>query len=145
MYASFFTTRLVALAAIASVVSGQGLPAGCDRNATVQSGDTCDAISAMYNVSTYQLATVNSGIIDPDCDNLFIGEVLCLGISGQDCDVTYVMQTGDTCQSVANAADIPISTLLANNPNVNTNCTNAYAGEVLCTASQIYVNTTQSG
>ncbi|KAG2030768.1 hypothetical protein BDR03DRAFT_160242 [Suillus americanus] len=145
MHASFFTARLVVLAAIASVVSGQGLPAGCDRNVTVQSGDTCDAISARDNVSTYQLATVNSGIIDPGCDNLFIGEVICLGISGQDCNVTHVIQSGDTCQSVANAASIPINTLLANNPNVNTNCTNVYPGEVLCTASQIYVNTTQSG
>jgi hypothetical protein len=69
------------------------LPAGCDRNVTVQAGDTCDAISAANSVSTYvssschqftcssyvwhryQLATVNSGIIDSACDNLYIGEV----------------------------------------------------------------------
>ncbi|KAG2032652.1 hypothetical protein BDR03DRAFT_742295 [Suillus americanus] len=140
MHASFFAARLVALAAIASVVSGQGLQAGCDRNATVRSGDTCDAISARHNVSTYQLAAVNSKIIDPGCDNLFIGQVLCLGISDQDCNVTHVMQTGDTCQSVANATGIPINTLLTNNPNVNTICTNVYAGEVLCTSSQIYVH-----
>ncbi|KAG1719655.1 hypothetical protein EDB19DRAFT_681286 [Suillus lakei] len=144
MHASFFTARLVALAAIASVVTGQTLPAGCDRNVTVQSGDTCDAISAVNNASTYQLAAVNSGIIDPACDNLFVGEVLCLGITGQDCNVTHVMQTGDTCYSVATAAGIPINTLLANNPNVNTICTNVYPGEVLCTASQIYVNITYS-
>ncbi|KAG1768026.1 hypothetical protein EV702DRAFT_1145332 [Suillus placidus] len=145
MHASFFTAGLVALAAIVSVVSGQTLPAGCDRNITVQSGDTCNAISATHNVSTYQLAAVNSGIIDPACDNLFVGEVVCLGITGQDCNVTQVMQTGDTCYSVANAAGIPINTLLANNPNVNTICTNVYPGEVLCTASQIYVNITYSG
>lgn len=73
MHASFFTARLVALAAIASVVSGQSgnnllllqgsimlttakrlvLPAGCDRNVTVRAGDTCDAISAANSVSTY--------------------------------------------------------------------------------------------
>lgn len=40
------------------------------------------------------------------------------------------MQTGDTCLSVAAAAGIPLNTLLANNPNVNTNCTNVYPGEV---------------
>jgi hypothetical protein len=28
-------------------------PANCDRNVTVQSGDTCDAISAANSVSTY--------------------------------------------------------------------------------------------
>ncbi|KAG1854440.1 hypothetical protein DFJ58DRAFT_727870 [Suillus subalutaceus] len=141
MHASFFTARLVALAAIASVVSGQGLPAGCDRNATVQSGDTCDAISARDNVSTWRQSTAE--LLTPVAIICLSERVLCLGISGQDCNVTYVMQTGDTCQSVANAAGIPINTLLANNPNVNTNCTNAYPGEVLCTASQIYVNTTQ--
>ncbi|KAG1726482.1 hypothetical protein EDB19DRAFT_226801 [Suillus lakei] len=139
MHAPFFTARLVALAAIASVVTGQTLPAGCDRAVTVQSGDTCDAISAANKVSTYQLAAVNSDIIDPGCGNLFVGEVLCLGITGQDCNVTHVMQTDDTCDSVAIAAGIPINTLLANNPNLNTICTNVYSGEVLCTASQIYV------
>ncbi|KAG1730391.1 uncharacterized protein EDB91DRAFT_785915 [Suillus paluster] len=144
MHASFFTARLVVLAAIASVVAGQALPAGCDRNITVQAGDTCDGISAAYNVSTYQLAAVNSGIIDTACDNLYIGENICLGITGQDCSVTHLMQTGDTCYSVANAAGISINTLLANNPNVNTICTNTYPGEVLCTASQIYVNITYS-
>ncbi|KAG2072069.1 hypothetical protein BDR04DRAFT_1191915 [Suillus decipiens] len=142
MYASFFTARLAALTAIASVVSGQALPAGCDRNVTVQPGDICDAISATQNVSTYQLAAVNNGTINPACSNLSIGEVICLGITGQDCNVTYVVQPGDTCQGISNATYIPIETLFTNNPNVDTNCTNLYSGEVLCTANQIYVNTT---
>ncbi|KAG0696758.1 hypothetical protein DFH29DRAFT_949652 [Suillus ampliporus] len=144
MHTSFFAARLVVLAAIASVVAGQTLPAGCDRNITVQPGDTCNEISAAYNVSTYQLAEVNTGIIDPACDDLYVGEVLCLGITGQDCNVTHVMQTGDTCYSIAAAAGISINTLLTNNPNLNTICTNLYPGEVLCTASQIYVNITYS-
>ncbi|KAG1791638.1 uncharacterized protein BJ212DRAFT_1223107, partial [Suillus subaureus] len=68
------------------------LPTGCDCNATVQSGDICDTISERHNISTY-LAAVNSETIDPGCDNLFIGQVLCLGISDQDCNVTHIMQT----------------------------------------------------
>ena len=73
----------------------------CSRNYTVVAGDTCDGICAKENVSrlgrplslrlslvsrlyvstdyssshSYQLATVNSGIIDLDCDNLYGGEV----------------------------------------------------------------------
>ncbi|KAG2063048.1 hypothetical protein BDR04DRAFT_1164105 [Suillus decipiens] len=144
MYASFFTATLAALAVITSVVSGQVLPAGCDRNVTVQAGDTCNAISAEHNVSTYQLAAVNGKIIDPACDNLVVGEVICLGIQGQDCNVTQVIQTGDTCQSIANAAGIPVKTLLTNNPNVNTTCNDLYPGEVICTANQTYVNITYS-
>ncbi|KAG2134165.1 uncharacterized protein EDB93DRAFT_849119 [Suillus bovinus] len=142
MHAPFFIASLVALAAIASAQTKRGLPAGCDRNATVEYGDTCNAISAAHNVSTYQLAAVNSETIDSGCNNLVAGEVLCLGIKGQDCNVTHVMQAGDTCFSVADASGIQVNTLLANNPNVNT-CDNVYPGEVLCTASQIYVNTTK--
>ncbi|KAG2134154.1 uncharacterized protein EDB93DRAFT_848560 [Suillus bovinus] len=146
MHASFFTARLVALATIASVVSAQTnseLPAGCDSAVAVRAGDTCDTIAAENNVSTYQLSAVNK-IIDPGCDNLAVGEVLCLGIKGQDCKVTYILKPSDTCFSVAEEYGIPLSTLLANNPNVGPDCTKAYAGEVLCTASQIYVNTTTS-
>lgn len=62
----------------------------CARNHTVVSGDTCDGISAAFNVSTYgflhptlimlitvysfQLAHVNT-VIDAACDNLQIGQV----------------------------------------------------------------------
>ncbi|KAJ8594765.1 hypothetical protein M405DRAFT_838296 [Rhizopogon salebrosus TDB-379] len=142
MHASFF--QFIALMAIASGAAAQGLPAGCDRSMTVQSGDTCDAISAAYNASTYQLASVNSGIIDAGCDNLYVGEVLCLGITGQDCNITHVIASGDTCYSVSTAANISVNLLLQNNPNVNTICTNLYPGEVLCTGNQTYVNVTYS-
>ncbi|KAG1764747.1 hypothetical protein EDD22DRAFT_747820, partial [Suillus occidentalis] len=86
----------------------------------------------------YQLATVNSGIIDSACDNFLTHchtWVVYLGLTGQD-----YSQTNDTCFSVATTAGIPLYMLLANNPNVNTNCTNVYPGGVLCTASQIYLN-----
>ncbi|KAH7884172.1 hypothetical protein F5I97DRAFT_1813960 [Phlebopus sp. FC_14] len=124
------------------LASAQTLPANCDRNTTVTPGETCDSISAAYNVSTYQLAAVNAGIIDPACDNLQAYEVICLGIAGQDCNTTYVVQSGNTCSSIANAYNISLNTLLTNNPNLNPICTNLYPGEVLCTSSTIYVNLT---
>ncbi|KAI9567526.1 hypothetical protein HD554DRAFT_2205474 [Boletus coccyginus] len=133
----------LALAATSVVQAQTTLPANCDRNATVVSGDTCNIISAKYNVSTYQLATVNAGIIDANCANLQAGEVICLGITGQDCTTTYVMQSGNTCIGIADTYKIAESTLLANNPNVNQNCTNIYPDEVLCVSSTIYVNSTQ--
>ncbi|KAF8137346.1 hypothetical protein EV363DRAFT_1317724 [Boletus edulis] len=129
----------IVLAAATVFQAQAALPANCDRNATVVAGDICDGISAKYNVSTYQLATVNSGVIDANCDNLQVGEVICLGLTGQDCMTTYVVQSGDTCTSIADAYSIPQSTLLTNNPNVNSNCTNLYPNEVLCVSSQIYV------
>jgi hypothetical protein len=79
---------------------------------------------------------------------------LCLGLVGEDCTTIVVLQTGDSCSSIATAADIPVSTLLANNPNINADCTNIYPGEVrvdhmvrvqilillqvLCVASEIF-------
>ncbi|KAF8137353.1 hypothetical protein EV363DRAFT_1155739 [Boletus edulis] len=135
---------LLATLALAAATVFQALPANCDRNATVVVGDTCNGISAKYNVSTYQLAAVNSGVIDANCDNLQVGEVICLGLTGQDCMTTYIAQSGDTCVAIADAYNISQSTLITNNPNVNQICTNLYPDEVLCVSSQIYVNLTMS-
>lgn len=55
---------------------------------------------------------------------------LCLGIQGQDCSTVIVIQSGDLCTSIAQNAGIPLSTLLSNNPNVNSDCSNIYPGEV---------------
>ncbi|KAH0835935.1 hypothetical protein J3R83DRAFT_9855 [Lanmaoa asiatica] len=61
----------LALAATASKPS----PPNCTRSGTVILGDTCSNISARHNVSTYQLALVNAGIINLTCTNLYPGEV----------------------------------------------------------------------
>ncbi|KAG1731323.1 uncharacterized protein EDB91DRAFT_724335 [Suillus paluster] len=141
MQTSFFT-RLVALAAIASVVAAQ-TPPDCVKTVITKLGDTCDKICAANSVSTYQLETVNHDIVDGKCDNLVPNETLCLGITGQYCDVVHVVQTGDICYEVAYQANITLTTLYANNPNINSTCGNIYPGEVLCTSSVIYpYNTT---
>ncbi|THH27956.1 hypothetical protein EUX98_g6224 [Antrodiella citrinella] len=128
-----YVAALVAVAAIA--VHAQSGVANCDREYVVQSGDFCDEISAAQNVSTFQLAEVNSAVIDPLCDNLFPGETICLGVTGQDCDVVHVVAEGDNCIAIAANASITESLLLTNNPNVNAECSNIGIGEVLCTAN----------
>ncbi|KAM5538366.1 hypothetical protein V8D89_007968 [Ganoderma adspersum] len=137
MFSRALVAVAVALAAVCGSVHGE--VANCARNYTVVSGDTCDGISAKENVSTYQLATVNNATIDAACDDLFIGEPLCLGITGQDCEVTHVVVSGDNCQAIAQAAGTTYDILLANNPNVNSECSNIYPGEVLCTADDVIV------
>jgi len=124
---------------------------------------------------SFQLANANKGVIDTLCDNMFPGEVqfnhlhtpfwvfpandgpaqnLCLGLEGEDCTAVVVVKSGDSCSGIASAAAIPVSTLLMNNPNVNTTCSNIYPSEVrlnhtvhiqiliflqvLCTASEIF-------
>ncbi|PSS37404.1 hypothetical protein PHLCEN_2v768, partial [Hermanssonia centrifuga] len=54
---------------------------------------------------------------------------LCLGITGQDCDVVQVVEDGDSCAVIAGNAGVELSVLLANNPNVNSECSNIYVGE----------------
>ncbi|KAF8265764.1 hypothetical protein EI94DRAFT_1734732 [Lactarius quietus] len=126
---------IVALSAFLTVASAQAR-SGCSRNGTVQAGDTCNSFSVRDNVSTFQLANANPDI-DPLCDNIFPEEDLCLGLVGQDCATVVSVQSGDSCSSIATAANIAESVLIANNPNVYANCSNIYPGEVLCTDSNI--------
>ncbi|KAF8995663.1 hypothetical protein BDQ17DRAFT_1365399 [Cyathus striatus] len=134
MFRSAQITALVLSAVLVITVKSLAIPANCDRQYTVRLGDTCDGISAAQNVSTYQLATVNAGTINSDCSNLSVGEPLCLGITGQDCTQVSVVQSGDSCTAIASAAGISVATLLSNNPNIASDCTNIYPGEVLCVA-----------
>ncbi|KAF8591712.1 carbohydrate-binding module family 50 protein [Ramaria rubella] len=130
-----FATTLFTLVVLATSAVALTFPANCARNYTVKAGDTCDSISAVQNVSTFQLANVNEGTIDPACDDLFPTEVICLGIIGQDCTNTTVVTDDETCVDIADKANITTSLLLENNPNVNPICTNIFPGEVLCTAN----------
>ncbi|CDO70211.1 hypothetical protein BN946_scf184942.g11 [Trametes cinnabarina] len=120
---------IVAIVAAVALHGAYAQEPNCARNYTVVLGDTCDEISAKTNTSTYQLATVNADKIDAACDNLAVGELLCLGIVGQDCDVVDVVQSGDSCAAIADDAGTTLDILLANNPNVNSDCTNIYPGE----------------
>ncbi|KAF7793315.1 hypothetical protein EIP86_004427 [Pleurotus ostreatoroseus] len=52
-----------------------------------------------------------------------------MGVTGQDCTNTTVIQPGDFCQEIADNAGIPLNVLLANNPNVDAQCDNIIVGE----------------
>lgn len=43
-------------------------------------GDTCDAVAAAHNVNT-TLLYENNPQINPECTNIYIGEVLCVASS----------------------------------------------------------------
>jgi len=123
-------TQLNIPEAIAQIVLA---PPACARNYTVQPGDWCDKISAAQNASTYQLLNANQGVINPECTNLWVGQVICLSLEGDiDCTNITVVEPGNTCESIALAAGITYTKLRENNPNVDPMCTNIYAGEVLC-------------
>ncbi|KAJ3844453.1 hypothetical protein F5878DRAFT_117463 [Lentinula raphanica] len=49
----------------------------CQAEYTVKSGDVCISIANMFNITAAQLEAANSDI-DPLCDNLQPGEILCI-------------------------------------------------------------------
>ena len=59
-----------------------------------------------------------------------VWQELCLGLDGQDCNTVVTVQALYSCSSIATIIQIPLSTLLANNPNVNADCSNLFIGEV---------------
>ena len=63
---------------------------------------------------------------------IHLTQELCLGRTGQDCTDVYVVQSGDYCAKIADTAGIPLATLLANNGNINSGCSNLGVGEVCC-------------
>lgn len=63
-------------------------------------------------------------------------QVVCLGISGEDCTKVYTVVEGDTCDWIDEMYGMGLDTLYANNPQINDECTNIYIGEVLCVDTQ---------
>ena len=81
---------------------------------------------------SYQLAAVNQGVIDPDCQNLVPGETICLANAGEDCNHVYVVAPGDDCEIIEAKFGINSTVLWQNNPQINSGCTNIYIAEVCC-------------
>ncbi|KAH8109919.1 hypothetical protein DFH11DRAFT_1690999 [Phellopilus nigrolimitatus] len=125
MFSHSFIAAIVALPLLAKTV----FAADCARSYTVVQGDVCDGISAAKNASTYQLAAINPAL-DSTCSNLQPGQSLCLGTAGEDCSTTYVVKSEDTCDNILSAHGINSTLLWANNPNIDSGCSNIYIGEV---------------
>jgi len=79
---------------------------------------------------SFQLAAVNSGLINSKCTNLVPNSELCLGNTGEDCQTTYVVKSGDTCGAIASGAGTNSTILFLNNPQIDEKCENIYVGEV---------------
>jgi len=134
MFAQLFTVAVLAISAAHSV------SADCVRSYTIQEGDFCDKISQAQNVSTYQLAAVNSNSVDSSCSNLIPGASLCLAENAaEDCQTTYVVLPEDTCFDVSQKNALNLTILYLNNPQINEACSNIYDGEVLCTSKTVQV------
>jgi LysM repeat protein len=128
----------VYIVAILAVFAQPVFAATCSRTYTIKAGDFCDKISQAQNVSTYQLAAINPAIINKGCSNLTPGESICLGLVGEDCSTTQVVQPGDTCAGIAATNGLNMTILRLNNPQLDNSC-DIYVGEVLCTSKKVQV------
>jgi len=131
---------LALLLSAASLVS-----ADCDRNYTVKAGDYCDLISAANNASTYQIAVANYQTINDACTNLDIGQNICLGNVGQDCQAVYSVMDGDSCETISTKFGLNSTLLLSNNPQIDDACDNIYVSEVLCVSTTYQVTPAPAG
>ncbi|KAJ5588344.1 hypothetical protein N7537_011022 [Penicillium hordei] len=87
------------------------------------SGDGCEAIAKNYGVSTGTLIAINDLYVD--CANL---GVLCIP---PQC-TTYNVESGDTCNMIANNTSTSFQQLVAWNPSLGSYCTNLLSRENIC-------------
>ncbi|KAJ3867966.1 hypothetical protein EV359DRAFT_61054 [Lentinula novae-zelandiae] len=132
---------VAALGAIGA--SGRALPgsqifsrATCEATYTVVAGDTCDEIATKNDVTVSALEAANPSI-DANCDNLFVGEQLCIpGATPPPppppCAENYTVKAGDVCINIANQFNITVPQLEAANTEIDPLCDNLQIGEVLC-------------
>ncbi|KAF8191040.1 hypothetical protein K438DRAFT_1512758, partial [Mycena galopus ATCC 62051] len=106
----------------------------CAQTYTVVSGDTCAAIESKTGVSDAQLHQLNPSI-NSGCTNLQIGEALCVSggtNSGGGCSQTYTVVSEDTCAAIESKTGVSDAQLHAQNPSINSGCTNLQIGQILC-------------
>lgn len=123
-------------------VQGGGRP--CAHIYTVQSGDSCFAITQSQGISQSDLETLNPFLGD-DCA-LSVGENLCLQ-AGSDgppsniasgslttCSAYHTVVSGDSCVAMESTYNLAARDLYAWNPEINTDCTNIAVDEAYCVA-----------
>ncbi|KAJ7265748.1 hypothetical protein C8J57DRAFT_1069155 [Mycena rebaudengoi] len=138
--------------------AGGGGGSGCAETYTVVGGDTCMTIESKTGISDAQLRSLNPAI-NIGCTNLQVGQNLCLKAGGGGtgcgqpytvvsadtctaiesktgagtvCTQTYTVVSGDTCAVIESKTGTSDAQLHAQNPVINTACTNLSVGHILC-------------
>ncbi|KKK24023.1 hypothetical protein AOCH_002784 [Aspergillus ochraceoroseus] len=97
-----------------------------NRTYTVLTGDDCGGIARRNSVPRGALIAINDVL--PDCSNLRVGQILCLPDPCQ----LYLVNPGNTCLDITEAANVALHDFLAWNPYINPECTNLLAGDEVC-------------
>ncbi|KAK4128906.1 carbohydrate-binding module family 50 protein [Parathielavia appendiculata] len=138
-----------------------GQPADCDTWHVVVSGDSCQSVADGAGISLNQFYDWNPAVSRDCATNFWLGQAYCVGISGDgggtatttsstttsqptppgpthagqpsNCNKWDIVESGDTCGSLAESNGISLSQFLAWNPAVSSDCvTNFWLGQAYC-------------
>ncbi|KAH6699753.1 hypothetical protein BKA61DRAFT_706408 [Leptodontidium sp. MPI-SDFR-AT-0119] len=137
-----------------------GQPANCNKWDVVQSGDSCGSIASDNGISVDQFYSWNPAVSKDCVTNFWLGQAYCVGVSsssqpsptttatttakatppapthtGQpaNCNKWDVVQSGDSCGSMASDNGISVDQFYNWNPAVSRDCmTNFWLGQAYC-------------
>ncbi|CAI5468228.1 unnamed protein product [Closterium sp. Yama58-4] len=113
-------------------------PLVCGLTYTVTAGDTCDTISSTYGLNGTTFYMLNPGL-DCSVGQLPVGLAVCVGEqTSRDavtCTKWYLVQQGDNCPNIWNAANLTISSFMAINPGLRCQAPYLQVGQLVCIAS----------
>ncbi|KAF5366511.1 hypothetical protein D9757_012173 [Collybiopsis confluens] len=133
MFSRFYLS-ITAITALGAIMGAKVLAQAsdsCQALYTVVSGDVCINIAEKFNVTTAALLSANP-TVDANCDNLGVGQQLCIPSVPSNCSSQFEVHVGDVCIDIATEYNITIAQLEAANPQIDSACDNLVPGDVLC-------------
>ncbi|OLN96712.1 LysM domain-containing protein-like protein 4 [Colletotrichum chlorophyti] len=139
-----------------------GAAANCDRYYKIQSGDSCDVVASKNGITVAQLRSWNTDI-NAGCSNLWLDYYVCTRIPDSttptttaktttttaaaagptvspvmpgvvaNCDRYYKVQSGDSCDAIAQKNGITVAQLKTWNTDINAGCSNLWLDYYICT------------
>ncbi|EKV15529.1 hypothetical protein PDIG_25220 [Penicillium digitatum PHI26] len=145
-----------------------GMTDKCNKFDLVQSGDSCEAIAAKYNIPLSTFYAWNPAV-GSSCADLDLGYYVCVATTGytlptktasagngittptptqtgmtDKCNKFDLVQSGDSCEAIAAKYNIPLSTFYAWNPAVGSSCADLDLGYYVCVATTGYTLPTKT-
>ncbi|PYH30085.1 LysM peptidoglycan-binding domain-containing protein [Aspergillus neoniger CBS 115656] len=133
-----------------------GMTDKCNKFDLVQSGDTCEAIAAKYEIPLATFYSWNPAV-SSSCSDLDLGYYVCVdtidytvpttttsagnGITTptpyepgmvSDCTTFYFVRSGDTCGSIASTLGITVGDIEKWNPKVGSGCKGLWLNDYIC-------------
>ncbi|KAK9759459.1 hypothetical protein K7432_017553 [Basidiobolus ranarum] len=94
---------------------------------TVKSGDTCSTIATSNGINIDRLQSVNPTM---KCDQLAVGQLICIPLLCQNGEKSSPVKVGDTCEKIATSWKVTLDQLLKSNSGLD--CKTLVAGQLIC-------------